>query len=437
MWNTTRFIAAGLASVLLTAACSSGPEAPGRVPPSPSGDALAEADAIFRACLAEFDIEPKMLEMDGGGIANIRFPLSTPQEKVEAAMFECEPLVAEALGAEPPSRDDVDAPRVEAATDAEISRYVAGLRPPSFNGYLVAVRGGQVVVDEGVGRLGPRMGVPTATSAFDIASISKTFTAAAICALEAQGKLSRSDTLADLLSSVPDDKEDITVAQLLAFEGGFHEYLDRGDFEMLTRREAMERAFRQDLRFEPGTTSAYSNTEYTLLAAIVQKVSGVPFTDFIRRRLLGPAGLRDTGFYGDELWERDDAAVGAGRDTFEGNRIVDFPRASWALLGAGGMISTARDLAAWVTALHRGKVLDEVGLRCRAEVVPSLEFDGLTIHGYAGGNDYGFNSFVLEAPAEATFLVALDSSSGSARANAEAVGTELGNKLLGISLPSP
>jgi len=115
----------------------------------------------------------------------------------------------------------------------KIDSYVRTAVEAGFSGAVLVAKGGKVILQSGYGLADRENNIPVRKeTVFDIGSITKRFTKAAILKLEEQGKLRRSDTLNNFFENVPEDKAGITVKQVLAHTAGFHEYHDTtGDFE--------------------------------------------------------------------------------------------------------------------------------------------------------------------------------------------------------------
>jgi CubicO group peptidase (beta-lactamase class C family) len=248
----------------------------------------------------------------------------------------------------------------------------------------------------------------TPQTAFDAGSILKAFTATALFRLEQDGALALSDSLGDILPEAPPDKAAITLLEILQHRAGFDEYHDTlGDFEPMTRPEARARILAQELLFEPGTDSAYSNSGYTLLADVIETVSGRAFTDYVRGALFEPAGLVQSGFYSEPLWETVETAVGYDASTFGDNDPSGWPY-TWALVGNGGLVTTVLDLDRWLSALFGGRVLSEATFeRLRTEYLEdgAAEVSGETVYSEAGAGDFGFGGVVTFAPAPDTRVI--------------------------------
>jgi CubicO group peptidase (beta-lactamase class C family) len=202
---------------------------------------------------------------------------------------------------------------------------------------------------------------------YDVMSMTKQFTAAAIVKLESQGRLDVSDRIGEYLTGVPDDKRGITIRELLTHTSGLVDSLG-GDYEPLTREQMIRQALSSKLKSEPGSKYSYSNLGYSLLAAIVEKASGQGYEDYLADELFRPAGMDQTGYVLPD-WSGSDVAVeydahGKPRGTpLERPWAGDGPY--WNLRGNGGMLSTPRDMLRWNRALSGSRILDR---RARREL---------------------------------------------------------------------
>jgi len=223
-----------------------------------------------------------------------------------------------------------------------------------FSGVVRVERGGKILLDRVYTPAG-RRGVTT-ESAFWLASTTKQFTAAAILKLVDQGKLAVSDSLGRFFRRLPRDARAITVEQLLTHTSGI---APSGAAEGITERDAAVRAiFAVPLRRQPGESYHYEDEDYTVLAAIVEVVAGVPYEAFVERSLLIPAGLTHTGFCG-RLAPNVAMAPSVGAPAVpppcrSGSTPID-----WADRGATGLVGTAGDLVKWARALRGEKILSE------------------------------------------------------------------------------
>jgi CubicO group peptidase (beta-lactamase class C family) len=248
---------------------------------------------------------------------------------------------------------------VQAPLGAALDRTMSQLAGYGFSGAVLVAQHGEVVLEQGYGLADRAHGTPfTADTLFDIASISKPFTAAAVLRLEMQGKLKVEDPLSKFFPEAPPDKAGIILHQLLTHTAGLPESLGP-EYERLSRHQFLQRLFTARLVHPPGGRFLYSNDGYSLLAAVVEKVSGRSFGDFLRDEVFLPAGMRHTGFLPDAQ-DRARLAHGYSGDNDWGTSL-DHPHAPdgpwWNLRGNGGILTTAGDLYRWHVALQGNAVL--------------------------------------------------------------------------------
>ncbi|HEX8152173.1 MAG TPA: serine hydrolase domain-containing protein [Thermoanaerobaculia bacterium] len=242
-----------------------------------------------------------------------------------------------------------------------IDSYVSRLEGFGYSGSVLLDIRGEVVLRKGYGYANRPAGIAyDADTLFDIGSMAKTFTAAAIVRLEQQQRLAVSDPIARHLPGVPDDKKAITIEQLLTHTSGLAgDVPSRGASafsDEVGRDEVVNRVLALPLRFAPGADWAYSNGGYVLLAAIVEAASAQPYRQYVRKEIFTPPGLRQTYFWGEIPAG---ARVAAGHDEL-GNVVFDPATASgttWFDLGGGQVVSSLDDLRNWILALASEKVL--------------------------------------------------------------------------------
>ncbi|KND42385.1 beta-lactamase [Streptomyces stelliscabiei] len=253
-----------------------------------------------------------------------------------------------------------DADAAPPRADASIADFVRRTLPQGAGGTVVAARGDQLAYCAGFGTADREAGTAASCrTVYDVMSMTKQFTAAAILKLEVQGRLRVSDRIDRHLGPVPEDKRGITVEQLLTHTSGLVEGLG-DDYAPVSREELVRGALASKLRSAPGTRFHYSNTGYSLLAAIVEKASSEGYEEFLARHLFAPAGMKRTG-YVLPRWPRrlvaveyDDRGRSMGRP-FDHPWAADGPH--WNLRGNGGMLSTAEDVFRWHRALLGEKIL--------------------------------------------------------------------------------
>jgi CubicO group peptidase (beta-lactamase class C family) len=239
--------------------------------------------------------------------------------------------------------------------DAVMEKAVAH----GFSGSVLIVRGSDTLLEKGYGLADRQRKIPCAPdTVYDIQSITKQFTASAILKLEMQGKLAVGDPMDKYLPGVPNDKKAITLHHLLTHTAGFPSEIG-DDYEAIRRDPYVERALAGKLRSEPGSKYHYSNVGYSLLAAIVERVSRQTYEAFLREQLLLPAGMEQTG-YRLPKWRPDAIPHGYEKDKDWGTPLDhawDTDGPYWNLLGNGGILTTAGDMLRWHRALAGETVL--------------------------------------------------------------------------------
>jgi CubicO group peptidase (beta-lactamase class C family) len=291
----------------------------------------------------------------------------------------------------------------------ELERRLTAAAAAGFSGAVLITVDGAKVLASGYGLADRDNDIPNVVdTAYDFGSVMKDLTAAAVFKLEGEGKLAVTDSLATIFDDVPADKAEITILQILQHRAGFDVYHDtEGDFEPMTRLEAHQWIFAQQLLFEPGSEEEYSNSGYTLLADVVQTVSGREFTDYVRDELFAPGGMQQSGFFGDPIWEQVDTAIGYDASTFGENDPAGWPY-TWSLVGNGGLVTTVSDLERWLITLWKGEVLGPAAFESyEAHYLAgnAADFEGRTVYVFAGAGDYGLGGFAVDCPEANTRVI--------------------------------
>ena len=233
-----------------------------------------------------------------------------------------------------------------AKVDALAARILATTGVPSAS--VTVVRDGQIAYAHayGVQRADPR--APASIDArYQIASVSKQFTAAAMLLLAQDGKLSLDDKVAKYLPDLT-DADKISLRQLLSHTSGYRDYWpqDYSFVDMATPvqpQQILDRWAKAPLDFAPGTKWQYSNTGYVAAGLIIEKVAGQPLLTFLQNRILMPLGMR--AIDGDLATGAGDA-VGFMRYAAGPVRRVTPSAKGW-LFAAGELAMSTPDLAKW------------------------------------------------------------------------------------------
>lgn len=239
----------------------------------------------------------------------------------------------------------------------------------NFSGGLLIVKDGRKIFSKGYGWANKEMKIPFSSNTLaSMGSITKAFTASAIMKLVEERKVSVNDNLKKYFPDVPVDKSGITIHQLLTHSSGFSEFLenDGGDYERVETTEYLKRAFEQPLAFNPGEKAIYTNVGMSILAIIVEKVSGMDYEEYLKKALFDPIGVRRISYCYPEL-QTDTIAHGYNNGTDWGTHQSHFKNAGggpyWNLKGNGGLEASLNDMYTWVNAISEAKVLSESTLQ--------------------------------------------------------------------------
>ena len=300
--------------------------------------------------------------------------------------------------------------------DSTLSDLVSAGR---FRGAVRIERGGSVLLDAAYGSDAAST-ILTPRTAFQIASISKTFTAASVLLLHDRGRLSLEDTPASWIAGAPLTWGDITIRHLLTHTSGLGNWHDIAGLDLhrgTPPAELIARFAAAPRRFEPGGRWSYSSPGYVVLAQIVEAAAGAPYPAFLESELLRPLELLQTSV----------AEPSPGVVAANGSR-AGAPTRSFELWssnsGTGDVWSTTADLARWPRALASSELLSAAS---RADMFTQQvhvagQDDGLTDVGYGygwftancdgrrvvfhPGDQPGFTSMLVWAP-EPDLVIAL------------------------------
>jgi CubicO group peptidase (beta-lactamase class C family) len=244
-------------------------------------------------------------------------------------------------------RNDHD--NLKGSVPEQLDQY---LNEQAFLGAVLISKDGKALFSKGYGEAAKDL-PNSPTTLYQIASLSKSFTAVAVMQLSEKNLLSIDDPIAKYLPDVPHGEE-VTVAHLLSHSSGIPDYLQpkfQFDYSKAWKPLELYNVVRDaDLEFTPGTSFHYSNTGYVLLGLIIEEVSGQSYADYIKEHIFMPSGMNHSMFSIPEGTKGAAGHVGGKAGPAMDNS---------AAYAAGDIISTAEDLARFDQSLRDGILLSK------------------------------------------------------------------------------
>jgi len=295
-----------------------------------------------------------------------------------------------------------------------------------FNGSILVAEKGKIIYEKGFGMANMEWEIPNQPDTkFRIASLTKQFTAALILQLVEEGKIRLDGKITDYLTDYRKDTgEKVTIHQLLNHTSGIPDYTRRPDFLAEISRnpysvaDFVKKFASGDLEFEPGAKFSYNNSGYSLLGAIIEKVTGKPYETVLAERIFRPLGMTNSGYDNHSpLVQKRASGYQKTPDGFVNAAYLDMsiPYA------AGSIYSTVEDLFKWDQSLYEDKILSaeskrlmftpglgNYGYGVRISDQPVGKTDRRTkIIGH-GGAINGFNSLIARAVEKQQTVIILD-----------------------------
>jgi CubicO group peptidase (beta-lactamase class C family) len=291
--------------------------------------------------------------------------------------------------------------------DHQIQAYVHN---GDFSGSALVARDGRILFQKSYGMANHEWGIPNSEKTkFHVASVTKTFTAAAILQLERAGKLKLDDPLSKY---VPDflNGDRITIEQMLTHTSGLPDFYSLPEYPLrkyqrVTLPDLVAWVKTKPLDFFPGSKSSYSNTGYAFLAFIIEQVSGKPYEQFLAEEILKLAGMKETGAFRDDVIIPNRAT--GYQPSFEGHGLRNAPAYDKTILtGSGSLYSTTADLYEWCRVVEGNKFFN-VHEASRAYGWGARETK--TKHKYIeqSGRDPGFSSHIALFPDDRLIVIVL------------------------------
>ncbi|HEX7238845.1 MAG TPA: serine hydrolase domain-containing protein [Longimicrobiaceae bacterium] len=315
------------------------------------------------------------------------------------------------------------------------------------------VRGDDTLLLKGYGNANVEWDVPMPTDAmFEIGSIAKQFTAAAVLQLRDEGKLSLDDDVARWLPDFDTRGNKVTLRRLLDHTSGIVGLTEMPEFGVLVsnprfpRDSAYALIRRQPFQFRTGEAQVYNNSAFWLLGLVVEKASGMTYEDYVEKKMFEPLGMRRS-MYCNSSEDVPRRAQGYGVQNGVVRR-APINVHTWPF-SAGSICSTAGDLVTWLRALHGGRVLspksyaemitpsrlnDGTPLRYGMGIGVGRDFRGLNFIGH-GGSIAGFSAEATWYPDAKMAVVVLTNTTGSL--DPGAVAGELAAEVLPWTRPTP
>lgn len=319
---------------------------------------------------------------------------------------------------------------------------------------VAIVKGNDTLLMKGYGKADAEWNVPMPTDAmFEIGSVAKQFTAAAILQLRDEGKLSLDDDIKKWLPTFDTKGNKVTLRRLLDHTSGIKGITEIPEFRELATRSwhkdsALALIQRHPFDFTTGDAMIYNNSAFILLGHVIEKASGMSYEDYVEKKMFAPLGMTRSSYCNsNEVVERRAHGYAfipppqrvAGQPPM---RRASMNVHTWPF-SAGSLCSTTGDLVAWIKALHGGKVLspksytemttpsklnDGTPLRYGMGIGVGTDIRGLKEIGHGGAID-GFVSQTTWYPDAQMAVVVLMNSAGPVSPSA------LGSELAGAVLP--
>jgi CubicO group peptidase (beta-lactamase class C family) len=332
--------------------------------------------------------------------------------------------------------------KLETAVDNYLRPYV---ETNNFTGTVLIAQKGQVLLQKGYGRANYELNISnTPETRFHIASVSKPFTSAAILLLQEKGLLKTSDTLAKFVPDYPNGDK-ITLRNLLTHTSGIPNVNDFPDYDEFAKSrhtvaELVAKFKDKPLEFQPGQKYRYSNSNYNLLAYIIEKVSGQSYGDFLKHNIFDPLAMSATGHDGDAAVLIPNRASGynpTGATDLENAPFLDWSNKT----GNGSLYSTAADLYKFDRALYSEQLLKKPSRDEMFEEAKGIHY-GWSIGEQDGhkltsinGRSPGFNATLLRFVDDDSTVIVLSNSYSSV--SQTVVAPDLARILFGQSPQSP
>ncbi len=321
-------------------------------------------------------------------------------------------------------------------TDADLAKAVEAALAPHFKANepgatVIVTRDGKPVYRNAFGMADVDAKTPLKPEdVLRLGSLTKQFTAVATLMLVERGKIALSDPITKHLADYPKTGDEVTIEHLLTHTSGIPSYTSSPDYgagmaKAVTVNEMIARFKDKPLEFKPGSKWQYNNSGYFLLGAIIEKVSGMSYADFVAKEIFIPLGMNDASYEG---YER------SAKRIVKGYSDATKPAAPLHMsqpYAAGSLIATVDDLAKWDAAIAAGKLLKPESWK-RAFTPYTLTDGSKTTYGYGwgvrpvngvdavmhSGGINGFSTFAIHIPQAKVYAAMLFNRGGGSPGSA-------------------
>lgn len=272
-----------------------------------------------------------------------------------------------------------------------------------FNGSVLVAKRGKILYQQQIGYADVEFGVPVSLhTKFEIASLTKPFTALLILRLVQDGRMRLEDKLAKYLPEITrPDAQEITIHHMLSHTSGIQDFVGISpEFASWTDKKVLEEFAKTPIQFSAGTKFQYSSSTYILLRIIIERVTAKSYEENLKQYVLDPAGMTETGVTHNQQVVSEKAFGYISTST---GFKHSYPILNTDLfLGAASLYSTANDLLKWDQALYNGKLLDDKHLQLMYTTVKKpygygwfIEEPGQGRKSVShGGDTFGFTSLI-------------------------------------------
>ncbi len=298
----------------------------------------------------------------------------------------------------------------------------------------MVVRNGKIVFNKSYGLANFEYDIPiTSNTVFHIASVSKQFTTFAIYLLEKEGKISLDDNLRKYIPEIPEFDKPITIRHLCSHTSGLRDQWGlltlagwRMDDVITTEQVLKLVSHQKESNFTAGSQFMYSNTGFTLLAEIIERISGVSFAEYVSKNIFQPLKMNNSQVYDDHRKIVKNRAYSYGE--IQGEYIKS--KLNYSIAGATSLFTTTEDLAKWVLNFET-LIVGDKELMERYNEISKLDngepailgilqgdtvyhakgqflknYRGLTFYNHTG-SDAGFNTYLIRFPKQRLSIILL------------------------------